>query len=88
MIKGIGYQKVDINEEEFQYYSELCKEHGEGVFSDLFETDDEGIVTIIKPTKSIPWAVLFFVQNLMINQHLRQYDRRLAKLEKLGDLNE
>lgn len=82
MIKGIGYQKVDITQDEFDYYKELVKAYtddthkGEDFFVDLFEADKNGIITIIKPTRSIPWAVLFFVQNLMINQ-------RLSRIEKM-----
>jgi len=89
MIKGIAYQKVDLTEQEFEFYQELVKQYtdenkkGSEYFEDLFETNDAGIITIIKPTKSIPWAILFFVQNLMINQQLRSNDERMSKLEKM-----
>lgn len=88
MIKGIAYQKVDMTELEFEHYKKLVeqftddKQKGSAYFEELFETNDKGIITIIKPTRSIPWAILFFVQNLMINQQLRSNDERISKLEK------
>jgi len=91
MIKGIAHRKVEISKEEYEYYQELVKMctddkiNGSDYFNDLFETDGDGIITIIKPTKDIPWTVLFFIQNLMINQHLRQYDKRILAVEKRLD---
>jgi len=88
MIKAIDHRKIDITEEEYKFYQKLIKMHtddsnkGTDYFKDLFETDDDGIITIIKPVKSIPWAVLFFVQNVMINQKLRSNDQRLDAIEK------
>jgi hypothetical protein len=88
MIKGIGFQKVDLTQLEFDYYQKLVKQHsddkhsGEEYFRDLFDTDNNGFITIIHPTKSIPWAILFFVQNLMINQQMRVNDKRLSAIEK------
>ncbi|KKN37892.1 hypothetical protein LCGC14_0759010 [marine sediment metagenome] len=82
MIKGIDNKKVDINEIEYKYYQELVKKHGVSSFSDLFETNEEGCITIVKPTKSISWDVIFFVQNLMINQHMRSNDKRISAIEK------
>lgn len=88
MIKGIAYQKVDITELEYKYYQRLVKEYsndgqnGDDFFQDLFDTDKNGIITIIHPIKNIPWVILFFIQNLMINQHMRVNDNRLSKIEK------
>ena len=91
MIKGIAHRKVEITKEEFEYYQELVKlctddkNKGSDYFNDLFETDDDGVITVITPIKNIPWTILFFIQNLMINQHLRQYDKRMVAVEKLLD---
>jgi len=88
MIKGIGYQKVDLTQLEYEYYQKLVeqysddKQSGEVYFRDLFDTDDDGIIIMIHPTKSIPWAILFFIQNLMINQNMRSNDKRLSAIEK------
>jgi len=88
-MKAIDYKKVDMTDEEWKYYQGLIVQYtddthkGSEYFRDLFETDDNGIITIIKPVKSIPWAVLFFVQNVMINQRLRSNDQRLDEIERL-----
>ena len=88
-MRAIDYKKVDMTDEEWKYYQELVKQYtgdtrkGSDYFRSLFETDNDGIITIIKPASSIPWAVLFFVQNIMINQRLRSNDQRLDEIERL-----
>lgn len=88
MIKGIAYQKVEISDEEYKYYQTLVSKYTDGknkgseYFNDLFKTDKAGKIIIITPTKSVPWEILFFIQNLMINQHLRSFDKRISKIEK------
>lgn len=77
----IDHYKVEMSEEEIIYYNELSEIHGKDCFSKLFKTDQDGIILIIKPTKTVPLAVLFFMQNLMINQHLRIFDTRIAEVE-------
>ena len=83
---------------EFDYYKHLVKSfsdentNGNIYFKDLFESDDSGLITLVKTEKSVPWAILFFVQQIMINQRLRLNDsitntlkeinERLNKLEK------
>lgn len=85
MRKGIGFVGVDVTEEEYEHYQGLLEQFPGDYFENLFDTDDNGIITKIMPKKSIPWAILFFVQNLMINQHLRANDERIKKIEeKLG----
>lgn len=76
----MGYKQVDITNEEYAYYRQLVKYHsdektnGEEYFRDLFEVDDDGFITFIAPKGSIPWGILFFIQNVMINQRLRVID--------------
>lgn len=97
MYKVIDYKQVDLSDLEFDYYNHLVKifsddnNSGSIYFKDLFEVDDDGLITIIKTEKSVPWAILFFVQQVMINQRLRvsedikstlnKIDKRLIKLE-------
>ena len=89
-MRVIDYQKVDITDEEFTYYKELVtqttddKIKGEDFFRDLFKTDDDGFITIITPKKSIPWVILFFVQQVMINQRLRYIDRLRKEKPNVG----
>ena len=83
MIRSIDYKKIDLTDIEYKYYQDLVKQYGgTKYFSDLFETDNNGIVTIIKPEKETVWAVLFFLQNIMINQQLRSNNHRLEVIEK------
>lgn len=79
-----------MTDQEFDYYKELVKQcsvdgvKGQDYFRGLFKTDNEGYITLITPTQSIPWAILFFVQQLMISQRLRVIDkfRKEAKNDK------
>jgi len=79
-MKAMGYKQVNMTDDEFVYYKELVKYHtddktkGEEYFRDLFDTDPEGFIMMITPKASIPWGILFFVQNVMINQRLRVID--------------
>ena len=82
MHKTIDYKKVDISDAEYDYYKELVNRfsdkskniNGDVYFRDLFETDEDGFITLIKTEKSIPWAILFFIQQIMISQRLRFID--------------
>ena len=85
---AIDYQSVDISKEEHDYYKELVKQltsdeiDGKEYFRELFSTDDRGFITLIKPKNSIPWVVLFFIQQVMISQRLRAMDDFMIKQEK------
>lgn len=82
-MKAMGYSKVDITDDEFQYYKSLVKRYGgEHYFSDLFKSDDEGYITLITPKNAVPWEILFFIQNVMINQRLRVIDSFRKKEKK------
>jgi len=70
----IGGKTVDISDEEYKYYNELVKHFGSECFEDLFEVDNDGFISIITPIKNIPWSVLFFSQQVMVNQRLRIID--------------
>lgn len=71
----MGYKQVDMADAEFAYYKSLVKKYGgEQYFVDLFETDEDGFITLLTPKTAVPWEVLFFVQNVMINQRLRIID--------------
>lgn len=76
-----------MSDQEYEYYKELVQKFttetfkGSEYFHNLFVTDDSGYITMIRPIKPLPWDIMFFVQNLMINQHLRELDARVTKLE-------
>lgn len=83
----IDHKSVDITDEEYSYYKKLVDEftigmaHGRDQFRDLFDVDDDGCITFVHPPirKQIGWGVLFFVQNLMINQRIRRLERQVEK---------
>jgi hypothetical protein len=81
-MKVVDYQKVDLNDEEWAYYSELLKQFGPDEFKGLLVTDSKGLITMIKPTKPVSWVVLHWAQQVQINQHLRENDARIDAIEK------
>lgn len=83
MIKIINYKEIDITDLEYAEYQKIInhfstnKVSGSFHFVDMFETDDDGCISIIKVSaeKQVPWVVIMFLQNLMINQRLRRMER-------------
>ena len=79
----IDFKEVDMTDEEHLYYQQIVEAFSEGTYSgkeqfhDTFDVDDDGCITLIKPPlkKQTAWAVIFFLQNLMINQRLRRIER-------------
>lgn len=82
-LKIVDYKEVDMTEEEYSYYQQIVESFSNGQYSgkeqfrDTFEVDNDGCIIFIKPPlkKQVAWAVLFFIQNLMINQRLRRMER-------------
>lgn len=92
MRKVIDYKSIDVTEEEWEYYNDIIKEFstptysGKEQFRGVFEVDGDGCISIIRPPlkKEVAWAVIMFLQNLMINQRLRRVER-WAKEKENGD---
>lgn len=84
----IDFKSVDMLPEEYEYYLSLVNEFtlggysGKEQFRDMFEVDDDGCITIIKPPlkKEVGWAIILFLQNLMINQRLRRMEKRVTEI--------
>jgi hypothetical protein len=95
----IDHKAVDMTDEETAYYRKLVEEftvgmsNGKDQFRDLFDVDGDGCITFIHPPikRQLGWGVLFFVQNLMINQRLRRMERQVgewvARLAAAGSKN-
>jgi len=85
MIKAIGNKKIELSKEEYSYFLSLKDVFGESSFIGLFETDDSGSITLIKPGLDNPtsMAVIFFLLNVMLNQRLRRLDNKIAKIENI-----
>lgn len=81
--KIIDYKEVDMTDEEYEYYQQVVITFSDGMYSgkeqfrDTFEVDEDGCIILIKPPlkKQVAWAVLFFLQNLMLNQRIRRVER-------------
>ena len=93
MKRVIDYKAVDMTDEEFDYYKKLVQEFtfemydGKAQFQDLFDVDDDGCISMIRPSlgKEVAWAVLIFLQNLLLNQRTRRIENKVeAFLEKYG----
>lgn len=73
-----------MTNEEWSYYEGMCKSYdrpsfkGEELFKGLFESDDNGIITFIKPptTRYTSMEVFLFIVSIYTSQHMRQmYDQ-------------
>ena len=85
MIKAIGNKKINVSNEEYSYFLSLKDVFGESSFAGLFETNDDGDITLIKPGLDNPtsMAVIFFLLNVMLNQRLRKLDKKIKKIDNL-----
>jgi hypothetical protein len=96
-IKIIDNKKIDLTEEEWQMYSDICLSYnrtnfrGEELFKDLFSTNNKGIITGIRPPsyKYTSFEVISFMFIIMNNQQLRiirtQVDRLCADINEKVD---
>lgn len=93
-IKIVDNKKVDMTEDEFNMYQKIVKSYatisnkGEDLFIDLFESNDQGIITFLKPPskRHTSLEVFLFLMALMQHQHLRlmhaQVDEVVEELKK------
>lgn len=87
MLQIVDHKNVDMTDEEFAYYKKLVAEftvgtaNGAEQFRDLFDVDGDGCIIFIRPPirKQIGWGILFFIQNLMINQRLRRMESQVGE---------
>jgi hypothetical protein len=88
-IHVIDFKKMEMTSEEFDYYNQLVESFTSGHYSgkeqfhDMFDVDSDGCITIIRPPigKEVGWAILVFLQNLMINQRLRRVEKWVRSLK-------
>ncbi len=80
----IDNKKVRMTNDEWEYYNTICKSYnrpnfkGEELFKNLFESDDDGIITFLKPpcTSYTSIEVFLFVVTIYQQQHMRiMYDQ-------------
>jgi len=99
MFKVIDYKKIDLTEDEWGMYQNICRSYdrpnskGEDLFKDLFETDEDGIIIFLKPPSKVftSMEVFLFIMSIMQHQHLRRMEKRIddsiQKMEKLATSN-
>jgi hypothetical protein len=84
MIRIVDNKKVDMTDDEWQMYNKIVKSYtsasnkGEDLFTDLFHSDNKGVIVFLKPpsTRQTSLEVFLFLMSLMQNQHMRVlYDR-------------
>lgn len=79
----INNKRIDLTEDEFRLYQEICRSYdkpnfkGSDLFAELFETDEKGIITYLKPpTRYTSMEIFLFMMSVMQHQHLRvMYNR-------------
>jgi len=85
---AIDHKFVLMTKPEWDYYQQLVQQFsdptktGADYFRDIFDSDDDGFVYNLRfpVVKQIPWAVVVFMQNIVINQQSRSM-RKDAKEE-------
>jgi hypothetical protein len=85
MIKAIASKKIDLNQDEYNYYLELEEAFGKEAFIGLFKTNKDGMIISVTPSSANPTAMIliFFFLNVMMNQRLRSIDKGLSGLSAL-----
>lgn len=85
----IDNKKIDLTHDEWAMYKKIIESYsnppyqkGEDFFIDLFETNDDGIITFIKPptTRHISFEIFLFIMSIMAHQHTRLMYQRADEL--------
>ena len=78
-MKVIDNKRIDLTVDEWNMYQKIVRSYttatskGEDLFIDLFETDEHGIITFLKPPskRQTSLEVFLFLISIMVHQHLR-----------------
>lgn len=84
-IRVIDNKKVEMTEDEWNMYQKIVSSYttisnkGEDLFIDLFESNDSGVITFLKPPskRHTSLEVFLFLMSLMQQQHLRIMYQRI-----------
>ena len=90
MIRVIDHKKVELTDDEFAMYQKICRSYdrpnfkGEDLFSEHFNSNDDGIITFVLPPskKYTTMEVFCFLISIMVNQHLRLVHKQTDILVK------
>ena len=83
MIRAVGNKRLDLSDDEFDYYKNLIEHIDKKEFVGIFQTDDNGIITNVMPSpeKQTSLVAYFFLMNVSFNQRLRKLDSFLNNKE-------
>lgn len=78
-IRIVANKKIDMSDDEYALYKNISQSYddegysSDNLFSDLFETDDDGIIIFLRPPrkKATTIEIFLFLTGLMTQQHLR-----------------
>jgi hypothetical protein len=106
MIKIIDNQKLDMSDSEWTMYQKIVDSYttpyqrGEDLFIDLFQSNDDGIIVVLKPPskRHTSMEVFFYLVALQQQQHLRvmyalvedvceQMRNKMSEMEERGKTN-
>jgi len=84
MINVFG-KKLDLTDSEHKYLLQIKSTFGDDAINDLFESDNDGKILLVKPPTDKPTSMLtvFFLLNVMLNQRLRSIDAGVTKISEL-----
>lgn len=97
MLRIICNKKIDLTDDEWVMFNQICdsyKEYGgETLFEDLFETDDKGIIKFLRPPskRQTSLEIFLYVVAIFNHQHIRNMYSQIEDLsfqikEKLANL--
>lgn len=92
----IDKKRILLTDPEWELYQNICKSYdrpnfsGSSLFAELFETDENGVITFLKPpTRFTSMEVFLFMMSIMQHQHLRamyeQVDAAVADCQKVTE---
>jgi hypothetical protein len=92
MIRVIDNKKIDLTEDEWKMYQSICSEYttptfkGTDLFTDLFETNNEGVIVFLKPpkTKRTTLEAWLYLAAVYQHQHMRNLYKHVD--DKLSEL--
>jgi hypothetical protein len=75
----IDNKKVRLTSDEWKLYQDICRSYdepphqkGTDLFFNLFESDQNGMITFLRPpTRTTSYEVVIFMMSLMMHQRLR-----------------
>ena len=96
----IDLKPVLMSDDEWKLYTDICasydnppSQNGKDLFRNLFEVNGDGIIVMLKPPKhQTSFEIIFFISNLMMQQHIRLMQQRVDTIchnmeTKIADLD-